>query len=358
MGEVRLDPVGAEALEEFLDVATAVREADADYLAPFRGSTLAELSGGAAPGGAIQPFIASRTGAPVGRVAALVHPGLLDGARPVGQVGFYECADDPEAAAALLGAALDWLRAQGCRSAVGPMNGGAHRTHRLLVDGFGTEPYLFEPRTPPRYVAHFEAAGFRPVFRWSSHEPGREEVARIAARFERASRRGDHRLVPLDSRDLGEVLPRLHSLLDRAWAGYPGYVPFSLGELGQLFGPLLLVLPPGHLCLVQDAAGRDAGFGYMIPDWIAEVRALRGDPAGWGRWMGGPLPRRVVLHTLAMVPEARNGTAVAGLAAYGLRSALGHGYERFLMALTREDFRAHVRGLPATRRYALYGRAV
>jgi hypothetical protein len=359
MGEPSVDPVGAEGLEEFVDLAARVRAADADYLPPFRRATLAEVAGGAVPGGEIQPFIARRRGAPVGRVAALVCPKLVDDdGHRVGQVGFYECADDPPAAAALLSAALGWLRARGCRRAVGPMNGGAHRAYRLLVDGFGTEPWLFEPRTPPRYVAHFEAAGFSPVFRWTSQEPDRSAVSALASRLERASRRGDHRLVMLEERDPAEVLPRLHPLLDRAWAGYPGYVPFSMEELAELFGPVLLVLPPGHLCVVQDRAGRDAGFGYMIPDWSAEVRALRGDPTGWGRWTGGPLPRRVILHTVAIVPEARHGAAAAGLAAIGFRNALEHGYDRFLMALTREDFRAHVRHLPATRTYALYGRAI
>ena len=358
MTELRADPVGAEGIEEFVALAGTLRAGDADWLPPFEGAVRAELEGAAVAGGAIQPFICRRGDAAVGRVAALVHPGLLDDrGRPVGQVGFYECADDPGAAAALLAAATDWLRARGCRRAVGPMNGGAHRAHRLLVDGFATDPWLFEPRTPPRYVAHFEAAGFTPTFRWTSHEPDRAQVAALARRLERvAGRRGDCRLVPIASRDPGEVLPRLHALLDRAWAGYPGYVPFTLEELGALFGPLLVVLPPGHLYLVQDGGKRDVGFGYMIPDWIAEVRALRGDPRGWGSWLGEPLPKRVILHTLALAPEARHGAEVAGLAAVGLRNALASGYERFLMALTREDFRAHVRGFPATRTYALYGR--
>lgn len=359
MGEPRVDPVGAEGIEEFVDLAGALRAGDADYVPPFRSSIVAEVGGAAVPGGAIQPFVARRGTSAVGRVAALVHPGLVDAqGRPVGQVGFYECGDDSAAAAALLEAALGWLRARGCSRAVGPMNGGAHRAHRLLVAGFASDPYLFEPRTPPRYVAHFEAAGFAPIFRWASHEPDRAAVAARAQRLERVAGRSGLRLVPVVSRDPSEVLPRLHPLLDRAWAGYPGYVPFSIGELAMLFGPLLCILPPEHLYLVQDARGRDVGFGYMLPDWIDEVRALRGDPSGWGSWTARPLPKRVVMHTIALAPEARHGAAAGGLAALGCRIALEAGYERFLMALSREDFRAHVRHLPATRAYALYGRGI
>ena len=64
------------------------------------------------------------------------------------------------------------------------------------------------------------------------------------------------------------------------------------------------------------------------------------------------------MHTIALAPEARRGAAAGGLAALGCRIALEAGYERFLMALSREDFRAHVRHLPATRAYALYGRGI
>ncbi|BDG01287.1 hypothetical protein [Anaeromyxobacter oryzae] len=357
MPELRVAPAGPGELEAFVDLAAALRGGDPDFIPPFRASALGEVAGAAVPGGAIQPYLARRGGTPVGRVAALVHPRLLDEAgRALGQVGFYECADDPEAAAALLAAATGWLRARGCARAVGPMNGGAHRAYRLLTHGFDTDPYLTEPRTPPRYVDHFEAAGFAPVFRWTAHEQGRDAVAALARTMAHVARRAPWRIEPLEDRDPAAVLPRLHALLDRAWAGYPGYVPFPLDELARLFGPLLVVLPPRHLQLVVDAGGRDVGFGYMLPDWIDEVRALSGEAAGWGRWMGGPLPRRVVFHTVAVAPEARSGAAVAGLVAAGCRDALDAGYERFVFALTRADFRAHVRRFPATRCYALYGR--
>lgn len=357
MPELRVAPAGPGTLEAFVDLAAALRGGDRDWAPSFRSAALAEVSGAAMPGGAIRLFLARRGGALVGRIAGLLPRRLPDESGGLlGQVGYYECGDDPEAAAGLFAAALGWLRAQGCARAVGPMNGGAHRAYRLLTHGFETDPYLFEPRTPPRYVAHFEAAGFAPVFRWTAHEQGREPVAALALTMERVARRGPFRIEPLEDREPARVLPRLHALLDRAWAGYPGYVPFSLEELGQLFGGLLVILPPRHLQLVVDARGRDVGFGYMLPDWVEEVRALGVDPTGWGRWLGGPVPARVVFHTVAVAPEARTGAAVAGLVAAGCREALAAGYERFVFALTRADFRAHVRRFPATRGYALYGR--
>jgi hypothetical protein len=359
MQELLVNPAGSGELEAFVDLGPALRAGDADYTVPFRQAVLAELRGGLGAVGALQPFLAVRGGTPVGRVAALLHPALEEApGRPLGQVGYYECGDDPAAAAALLSAACAWLRARGAGRAVGPMNGGAHRSCLLLTEGFDTEPHLLEPRTPRRYLAHFEAAGFLPVHRWTAHEPTRAQLEALAAWLGRVARRAPVRAEALDQRDPAAVLPRLHRLLDRAWSGYPGYVPFPLEEFARTFGGLLAILPPGHLQLVVDGAGRDLGFGYMLPDWFAPVRALRGDPSGWGRWLADPPPDRVVLHSVAVVPEARQGAAAAAVMAAGCEVALQAGYRRFLLARTREAFRAPGRHLPATRRYALHGRAL
>jgi hypothetical protein len=359
MREVRVVEAGTGDLESFVELGTALRAADADYSAPLRAAVLAELRHGPGGGGVIQPMLALRGGAPVGRVAALVHPALQEvPGRPLGQVGYYECADDPAAAAALLEAACGWLRGRGLRRAVGPMNGGAHRAFRLLTAGFDTAPHLLEPRTPPRYLDHFEAAGFAPVHRWTAHEPDAGTVAALGRTLRRIAARSRHRTAPIEERDAAAVLPRLHRLLDRAWEGYPGYVPTSLEEFARAFGGLLAILPPRHLEVVVGDGGEDLGFGFLLPDWFGPVRALEGDASGWGRWLPGPLPERVVFHTVAVLPEARHGAAAAALMARGCEVALELGYRRFLFALTREDFRSHVRRLPATRRYALLGRAL
>jgi hypothetical protein len=362
MPELTVAPAGPEELDAFHDVALRVREGDAGFAVPFREAERGQLLGRgpfASPGVAVQPFLARRGGEPAGRVAAIAHPDLRDeGGLVVGQIGFYECADDPEAAAGLLAAAEAWLRRRGCAQVLGPIDGGAHRAHRLMVKGFEAKPHLLEPRTPARYADHFRAAGFAPAFRWTAHEPGRLELAALGAAMDRLSRKSPYRLVPLDERDPAKLLPRLHPLLDRAFSGSPGHVSFSLAEAGAVLGGLVAVLPPTHLQLLQDPRGRDVGFGYVVPDWFEEVRALRGDGARFGHWAGGPLPSRCVLHTVALAPEARNGVGAAMLVGAGCRVALEGGYDRFLMALTREDFRAHVRHLPATREYVLLRKVI
>lgn len=330
---------------------------------PLRDALRRELAGAAVPGGAIQPFLCTRGGEAVGCASAIVNPRLADApGTPVGQVGHFVCADDREAAAALFDAAFAWLRARGARRVLAPMNGGVHLAHRLLVSGFEQAPFLLEPRNPRWVPALFEAAGFSVVHRWKTWEVERAAFAPLRERLAAVGRRGGPgtRIEWLDTgADPRGALARVHALLDLAWAGHVGWAPITLGELAASFGALLPLLPPHHLAVLVDASGRDLGFGFMFPDWIDEVRALRGDASGWGRWMGTATARRVVAHTVAMIPEARGHATGARLVEAGLASALAHGYASLVFPLTTESFRFWEHVLPpATRVYALYGRSL
>jgi hypothetical protein len=102
--------------------------------------------------------------------------------------------------------------------------------------------------------------------------------------------------------------------------------------------------------------GEDAGFAFVLPDWAPEVRALDGHAAGWGRWLGGPPARRLVLHTTALAPEARRGSAALAQVAWNLRRAVQDGVEDIVTAPTVEGYCTTVGD--QTREHTLYGRAV
>jgi len=356
-------PAGPDELDLLLDLPARVEGREPGFVPPLREAVRRELQGAAVPGGAIQPFLCLRGGEPVGRAAALLSPRLADGpGAPVGQVGHLVLADDAEAARALLEAAFAWLRARGARRVLAPMNGGVHLAHRAMVEGFERAPFLLEPRNPRFVPRLLEGAGLVPFHEWRTWEVGRGALGPLAERLEAIGRRGapGARVEFLDTAaDPAGALARVHALLDRAWAGHVGWAPITLGELAASFGALLPLMPARHAAVLRDGGGRDLGFGFMYPDWIDEVRALGGDAAGWGSWMGRARPRRVVAHTVAMIPEARGRAAGARLVAAGLRSALEHGYEELVFPLTAETFRHWDHALPPpTRRYALYGRSL
>ena len=109
-------------------------------------------------------FLARRHGRPVGRVTA--HLDEPDGD---GRFGFWCVDDDVDVARALIDAAADWLREQGCRSMEGPKSFTAEEEEGVLVVGFDSPGTTGRPWHPSSQAAHLEALGFEPardVPRW------------------------------------------------------------------------------------------------------------------------------------------------------------------------------------------------
>jgi hypothetical protein len=354
-------PVGSqEGLSEFIEFPWTVYAGDQAWVPPLREQVLFDVSGASAFSryGRFQPFLCEQNGRVLGRIAALVNPRLRGRTDAVlGQLGYFECLDDPGAAAALVGAGLEWLRGQGVREVIGPMNGGAHKSHRLMTRGFDTDPFLFEPRNPPYYPALFEACGFAPVRRWYTYELTLARARDLVARYDRVLARrpppGVIEAVPPARAQ--EVISRIHALLDRCWAGHVGYASLDLEEFGEVFAGGLTLMSPGNLGIAtQD--GRDSGFVWTFPDYVAEVRALNGHASEWGRWLGVSRPERLIMHTSALAPEARSTSAAMALVAFALRAGERGGFEQLLAAVAVEGFLSDIGD--RTREYTLYGRAI
>jgi hypothetical protein len=349
-----------DELGEFVEFAWVANSGDPSWVPPLREQVYRDLS-------AVSPlarycqkrlFLCQDNGRTVGRIAALCNQRLTDGDGTVlGQLGYFECLDDSAAATALIDTGLAWLRAQGARSALAPMNGGAHKGHRLMTSGFDRDPFLFEPRNPPYYPKMLAQAGFTPVQRWFTYEHDRAQAHDLLARYDRVLARRPLKgaidlLGPAGGQD---VVVRIHRLLDKCWGGHAGYAHVDLDEFAEIFGPGLAIMSPGNVGVLTND-GQDWGYTFSFPDYVADVRALGGHAAGWGRWLGTSRPDRLVLHTSALVPDVRTTSAAIALIGEALRLGLAGPFDRFILALAIEGFMNRA-GEP-TREYALFGRPI
>lgn len=103
----------------------------------------------------------------VGRVAAFINGKTcrLD-KYTVGQMGFFECINDREAAFMLFDQCREWLEGKGMEAMEGPVNFGERiEWWGLLVDGFDQAPNYAMPYTHSYYVPFFEEYGFRDYFK-------------------------------------------------------------------------------------------------------------------------------------------------------------------------------------------------
>src|SRR5205085_8659776 len=110
----------------------------------------------------VEKFLACREGRVVGLVMAIHNRAHNEfhGER-AGFFGFFEVAEDYEAAAALLDAAKTWLRGRGAEVMRGPVNPSTNYECGLLVEGFDLDPTLMMVWNPDYYATFLERYGLR-----------------------------------------------------------------------------------------------------------------------------------------------------------------------------------------------------
>lgn len=235
-------------------------------------------------------FLVLRDGRAIGRIAAIVDEKYNAYANEkCGAFGFFECANDPEAAHALLDAAHDWLAAQGMRFMRGPLNPSANYTCGLLVHGFDLAPTIMMPWNPPYYAELLEGWHMRKEQDLFAYQIERSrltppewlsgEVTRLKAEARFTCRTSSKATLAEDIRAMLE-------LYKVSWAKNWGFSPLSDGEAEQHVKELKNVLDPEFFVLFfhnnEPAAGMVA-----LPDMAPLLRRLNGKlgiSALWHWW--------------------------------------------------------------------------
>lgn len=305
--------------------------------------------------GALRLFLAGDE--PVARCAAILNPAL----NGIGLVGYFEAREDEAGARAVLDAAVEWLREQGCGEVWGPMDHSIWHRYRLMTHGFETDPFLGEPRNPAWYPGLFQAAGWSSRARWYSWDlqPPHLDAMHMFAMSKRQPEltQAGYRYHPFDLERFDEELVRVHAVLSEGFAGNLGFTPLPLSEFQALFGPMRAVLIPELAPLVTAPDGSTIGFGYVFPDLAPAMSAARaaGRPLDAAAARAHP-PERLVFHTMVGVASARG----LGLVDWGLAELMDHvtarGFRRAVGALAKEGPTIYTKtGLP-TREYTLFAR--
>jgi GNAT superfamily N-acetyltransferase len=268
-----------------------------------------------------------------------------------GMVGHYE-ARAATPGVALLEHAYALLIGRGASRVLGPMNGSTWARYRFALPRASEEPrfepdaFPGEPRNPPEYPAHFEAAGFVVAARYESRIETdlAIEPSDAAAVAERCRAKGI-RLRPIDLDRFDAELDMLCAVSFAAFRDNLYYTPIDAPTFRGLYAPFRRKLVADLVLVAEDATG-PCGYQLSYPD-----------PGS----MREGQPGRVVVKTVAVVPAARG----AGIGHHFLdvlrRRARALGYRHVLHALMYVDnasMRISARQRSETfRRYALYQRS-
>lgn len=269
----------------------------------------------------------------MGRIAAVVnHSHNQFHHDKVGFFGFFDCAEDKEAAAALFREASKILKAKGCESLRGPYNPTVNDECGCLVEGFERAPFVMMPYNPPYYGDLYESSGLKQVrdlfaFYISAETQAPERIEKIVNRVKRST---GVTVRNLEMKRLSEelkIIQRLYNeTLDRNW----GFVPITLEDLEFAASDLKAIVDPS-MVMIAEKDGQAVGFSMTIPNinelmWKAKTSKgiMRILKFVWYLKMKHPKEARLAI--LGVAPEYRN----KGIAALFYYETLIRGKKKYI----------------------------
>jgi GNAT superfamily N-acetyltransferase len=280
-------------------------------------------------------FLAWRGRRPVGRITAqLDHDFNAYHGNDWGMFGFFECEDDPEAAAALLDTAEAWLRARGRDRMVGPMDFSMNDEAGLLIEGHDLRPYVKQPYHPRYYQPLLEGSGLAKaidLFMWTLEVTDKEKM--LPVMFDLAEKLEPEHGITIRHVKVGELIDRemerFVEIYNEAWKDNWGFVPLRVEEMVHSARESRPVLHSDWLMAAENRQGELVAFALTALDVNQVFRKLNGRllPLGWIRFLWG-MRRvdRVRVGFLGVRPEYQHTGVAAGLYVEHFETAERHRY--------------------------------
>jgi GNAT superfamily N-acetyltransferase len=207
-----------------------------------------------------------------------------------GMFGFLELEDDKEVMTALLAAAEEWLRRQGCDRMVGPMDFSMNEESGVLIEGFEREPMIRQPWHPAYYQRLCEGAGLEKamdLFSWELDIGDRTEMLPVLFELDKKAR-SEHgvSIRKMSRRHLRKEMDRFAEVYNAAWADNWGFVPYSKEDLDAYTLDMHLVFLREWF-MVAEKDGETIAVAITLPDLNQVLKKMKGRllPFGWWHYL-------------------------------------------------------------------------
>ena len=182
-------------------------------------------------------FLARRGAETVGRIVGIVdrHYNECHGEN-MGIWGFFECTDDPEAAAALFSSVETWVHQKGMTFVRGPLSPSMNYEAGLLIEGFDYPPAVGMTYNPPYYLRLIESAGYAKekdllAFLIEGEYRLPDWMERLA---ERTAQKKGVRIRHVDPKDRDAEFDLIREIYNDSWSGNWGFVPLTNNEMRDI----------------------------------------------------------------------------------------------------------------------------
>jgi hypothetical protein len=220
----------------------------------------------------------------VGRIAAFYDRSKLEeGKELAGNIGFFECFDNQEAANLLFDTARDWLKKEGFTAMDGPVNFGENFFNwGLLVEGYQQQGFGMQYH-PPYYKILFEAYGFQTYYQQFSYHLNitspdlPERFWKIA---EWVAQKKDFHYKTFSFKDQDRCIADFISIYQQAWDKHGNYKPIDPKDLRALIRESKMVMEEEFIWYVY-YKDEPIAFFMMIPDLNQIIKHLKNGKLNW-----------------------------------------------------------------------------
>lgn len=312
----------------FVDVGNAFSARVPNSVPQLRGEQIELITRGKNPffGHArAQLFIAKVNGKPVGRISAHIDELALQVPREqgfgpgTGMFGYFD-ADSEAVAHALLAEAEKWLLSEEMTRVLGPISMSIWEEPGLLVRGQDHPPMIMMGHHPAHYRGWIESYGFTTAKTLLTYDlPVDREfpplIQRIVKSGERNSRITIRQVV---KKRWDSEAAIILSILNDAWSGNWGFVPFTADEIayaGKKLRPIIFE----PLNMIAELDGEPVAFLLTFPDINQVLAKINGKlfPFGWFhmlRWLHFPKGSGMRVPLMGVKKELHNSRMASQLA--------------------------------------------
>ncbi|WP_027834867.1 hypothetical protein [Maritalea myrionectae] len=213
-------------------------------------------------------FTAHQSGKPIGRITAHVHRASnrkhnLNRA----YFGYFDCADNKDAATALLNAAELWAKERGFDEIIGNFNLTAMQQIGIVTDHFDFAPYTDLIYSPPHIAKHLEENGYVAEFPMTTFELDLEnaEAPAIGPKQQAVLDNPDFEFRPIKRSEIADRMEDSRKILNASFARNPMFVPVSKAEYDFQAQDMKWVMDP-RISAVLYWKGQPAACIICIPD--------------------------------------------------------------------------------------------
>ncbi len=267
----------------------------------------------------------------VGRIGACVdETNNQHQQEKVGFFGFYEVIDNPEAAAALLETARNWIAEQDMEIMRGPgCFTSNHDWYGLQIEGKWNRPVIGMPYNTKYYQKQMEDFGLasaKDLYAWELETNGNfpEKMVRL---IERIINKPGLTIRPFDMKNFMNEASVVRELYNQCWSENWGFIPLDDEDFAYMAKDMKALVDADFL-LIAELDGKPIGFSLTIPDFNQATHSLKGKlfPFGWLKFL---LAKRKINYArtilMGVLPKYRKLGIDVAMVYKTMQSAFGKG---------------------------------